>query len=62
MKSRIKELAEHKGLSLWKLAEITKLSPNAFYKWEKNGLDKAQFGVMLKVAKALNCGLDDLYY
>lgn len=61
MKSRIKELAEAKGMSLWRLSTITGLTSNAFYKWERVGLSKAQLGALVKVAKALNCRVEDLF-
>lgn len=61
MRSRIKELADAKGMSLWKLSQLAGLTPNALYKWERVGLAKAQFGALRKVAKVLGCKLEDLY-
>lgn len=61
MRSRIKELAKSRGLSLWALAARTGLTPSAFYKWERIGLEHAQLGAMLRVAKALDCSINDLY-
>lgn len=61
MKSRIKELAEAKGISLVKLAKDIGITNRGLYKYEHNGLAKAQFGCMVRIAKALDCKLEDLY-
>lgn len=61
MQSKIKELAEARGMTLYELSRRTGLTPNALYKWERVGLDKAQFGAVLKVAEALGCDPRDLY-
>lgn len=61
MKSRINELAASKGMSLYRLARVVGITDRALYKYEREGLNKAQFGCLVKVAKALNCRLEDLY-
>ncbi len=61
MKSRINELAASKNMSLYRLARMVGMTYRALYKYERVGLDKAQFGCMVKIAKALDCKLEDLY-
>lgn len=61
MKSRISELAASKNMSLYRLARVIGITDRALYKYEHEGLDKAQFGYMVKIAEALGCKLEDLY-
>lgn len=61
MRSRISELAASKGISLYRLARMVGMTDRAIYRYEQTGLDKAQFGCMVKIAKALDCRLEDLY-
>lgn len=61
MKSNINNLCKSSGTTLYALAKKTGLTDRALYKYEKNGLEKAQFGCMVRIAKELNCSLEDLY-
>ena len=61
MKSRINEIAASKGISIYRLARMVGMTDRALYKYERVGLDKAQFGCMVRIAKVLNCSLEDLY-
>lgn len=61
MKSRINELAASKNMSLYRLARMVGMTDRALYKYERVGLDKAQFGCMVRIAEALDCKLEDLY-
>lgn len=61
MRSKIKQICSKKGMSIYRLSKVSGISAQAFNKWEHNGLGKAQFGCMVKIAKALNCELEDLY-
>lgn len=61
MKSVISEIAASKGISLYRLARMVGMADRALYKYEQVGLDKAQFGCMVRIAEALDCKLEDLY-
>ena len=61
MESRINELAASKGISIYRLARMVGMTDRALYKYERAGLDKAQFGCMVRIAEALGCSLEDLY-
>lgn len=61
MKSKIKGICAERGISVYRLAKATGISEQAFNKWERKGLDKAQFGCMVRIAKELDCSLEDLY-
>lgn len=61
MRSNINKLCESKGLTLYRLARMAGITDRALYKYEREGLNKAQFGCLVKVAKALDCRLEDLY-
>ena len=61
MESRINEIAASKGISIYRLARMVGMTDRALYKYERVGLDKAQFGCMVRIAEALGCSLEDLY-
>lgn len=61
MESRINEIAASKGISIYRLARMVGMTDRALYKYERVGLDKAQFGCMVRIADALGCSLEDLY-
>lgn len=61
MRSNIARLCEELGISLWRLSQDVGITANAIYKWERIGLDRAEFGLMVKVAERLGCDLSDLY-
>ena len=61
MKSRIKQLAKERGMSFRELARRAGISDCAIAKWGHVGLDNARFGLMARVAKALEVPMEDLY-
>ncbi|GEM_PF-5511014 len=61
MRSNIAKLCEEKGISCYRLAKNLDITARALYLYEKKGLDKAQFGYMVKIAKELGCSLEELY-
>lgn len=61
MRSRIRQLALAKYPSLAAFYRAAGISEGALRKWERVGLAKAQLGVVLRVAKALDCEVIDLY-
>lgn len=61
MKSRIREICQERGTTLSKLALRCGISYEALRRYEINGLYKAQFGYMVRIAKALDCQLEDLF-
>lgn len=61
MRSKIKELAAIKGMSLYRLAREVGITDRALYRYERNGLDNAKFGFMAKIAKVLDCRIEDLF-
>lgn len=61
MKSRIRELCRERGISTYRLAKNTGMTVEAFRRYEIKGLDNSYFGCMVRIAKALNCELEDLY-
>lgn len=61
MESRINEIAASKGISIYRLARMVGMTDRSLYKYERVGLDKAQFGCMVRIADALGCSLEDLY-
>ncbi len=48
-------------MSLYRLAKEAGITQTAIYKWRKTGIDRAQLGVMARVAAALGCKVDDLF-
>ena len=61
MKSRIREICQESGTTLSKLALRCGISYEALRRYEIKGLYKAQFGYMVRIAKALDCQLEDLF-
>lgn len=61
MKSNINKMCKSKGTTLYRLARLIGITDRALYKYERKGLDKAQFGYMVRIAKELDCKLEDLY-
>lgn len=61
MRSNIERIAKDRGMSLYRLAKEAGITQNAIYKWRKAGIDRAQLGVMARVAAALGCKVDDLF-
>lgn len=61
MRSKIAKLCEEKGISRYRLAKNLGITDRALYLYEKKGLDKAQFGCMVKIAKELGCSLEELF-
>lgn len=61
MRSNIAKLCEEKGISCYRLAKNLDITARALYRYEKKGLDKAQFGYMVAIAKELGCSLEELY-
>lgn len=61
MRSNIKELAEAKYPTLAAFCKAADITPEAVYKWERRGLANARLCTMLRVAKALDCDIHDLY-
>ena len=61
MKSRIREICQERGMTLSKLALRCGISYEALRRYEIKGLYKAQFGYMVRIAKALDCQLEDLF-
>lgn len=61
MKSRIREICQERGTTLSKLALSCGISYEALRRYEIKGLYKAQFGYMVRIAKALDCQLEDLF-
>lgn len=61
MKSNIANVCKAKGISRYQLAKDLGITSQALYRYEDKGLDKAQFGFMVRIAKYLGCQLEDLY-
>ena len=61
MRSNIERIAKDRGMSLYRLAKEAGITQTAIYKWRKAGIDRAQLGVMARVAAALGCKVDDLF-
>ena len=61
MRSRIEEIAKDRGVSLYRLAKDARITTAVIYKWRKHGIERAQRGVMARVADALGCKVDDLF-
>ena len=61
MKSNINKLCHSRGITLYRLAKQVGLTDRALYKYERKGLEHAQFGCMVRIAEALDCKLEDLY-
>lgn len=54
-------MCQERGVTLFGLAKKCDISYEALRRYEIKGLYKAQFGCMVKIAKALDCKLEDLY-
>lgn len=61
MRSNIERIAKDRGMSLYRLAKEAGITQTAIYRWRKVGIDRAQLGVMARVAAALGCKVDDLF-
>ena len=61
MRSRIERLCRRRGLSVYRLSKETGIPTCTFTSWKKKGLEKASFGAMVKVARALRVPVEDLY-
>lgn len=61
MRSNIERIAKDRGMSLYRLAKEAGITQTAIYRWRKAGIDRAQLGVMARVAAALGCKVDDLF-
>ena len=61
MKSKIEVMSRREGMTLAELARKAGISSRALYKWRKVGIEKAQLGAVDKVARALDCSIEDLY-
>ncbi len=61
MRSRIGDLRERRGLSQRRLARESGVSDCVLSKWERAGLDRAQLGLVVRVARALGVPVEDLY-
>lgn len=61
MRSRIAELCGKRGISRYRLAREAGISRSAITAWERRGLDRAELGAMVRVARALGVGVEDLY-
>lgn len=60
IKSNIDSLCKQKGISRYKLARNVGMSDRTLLLYERRGLDKAQFGCLIRIAEALECSLEDL--
>lgn len=61
MISNVERVAKARGVSLYRLAKDAGISARTIYKWRKSGIERAQLGVMARVAEALGCKVDDLF-
>lgn len=61
MKSRIEELCRGQGMSVYRLSKETGIPATTFSAWKRRGLEKASFGAMLRVSRALGVPVEDLY-
>lgn len=56
----LREIRTKRGLTQEQLAYMVGVTVRAVQKWESNGVDKAQFAVMSKVAEVLGVPMEDL--
>lgn len=61
MKSRIAKLCSERGMSAYRLSKEAGISRSVLTKWERVGIYRAQFGSILRVARALEVSVEDLY-
>lgn len=61
MRSRIEEICHARGMSVYRLSKETGIPTTTFSAWKRRGLEKASFGAMLRVARALEVPVEDLY-
>jgi len=57
---KIRKIREEKGLTRDDIVRKTDLTASTLYKIETNRMPKPSFEVTSKIAKALNCTLDEL--
>lgn len=61
MRSRIERICRERGTTRYRLSKDSGVSEAVLWKWERAGLDRAQFGLVLRVARALEVPVEDLY-
>ncbi len=61
MRSKIYELCRESGISHNELARRCGITRRALDKYAERGLDNAQFGIMVRVARVLGCRAEDLF-
>lgn len=57
---QISRLRKEKGLSMYRLAQISGVSEPAIRKWESAGIEHAEYSSVAKVARALEVQMEDL--
>jgi transcriptional regulator with XRE-family HTH domain len=57
---KIRKIREKKGMTRDDIIRKTDLTTSTLYKIETNRMPKPSFDIIAKIAKALDCTLDDL--
>ena len=60
MGEKIKELRESKGISQYRLAELTGINRSTIKRYEENYIRKISFDNLIKICEALNIDIKEL--
>lgn len=58
--NKIKEIRESKGISQYRLAQITGINRSTIKRYEENYIRKISFNNLLKICEALNIDIKEL--
>lgn len=58
--SKIKEMREAKGISQYRLAQITGINRSTIKRYEENYIRKISFDNLIKICEALNIDIKEL--
>ena len=60
MGEKIKELRESKGISQYRLAELTGINRSTFNRYENGSIQKISFDNLLKICEALEIDIKEI--
>ena len=61
MRSRIAVLLRERGMSAYRLSRDSGVSRSVISKWERAGLERAELGCLVRVARVLEVHVEDLF-
>lgn len=61
MRSLVERLRRERGLSRRQLAQRADVTEKTVFSYEREGLDRAQLGCLVRVARALGVGVGNLF-